>query len=158
MAELPRIDRVREGALSTVLNSDATLADGARFAGDYDNSTGRYLEADVYLYVLFDTGPPSAGTAIAELYVLFGDGETAEVFANGGDGSTGSNHTPAAQHFVDNFVSVAPSTSVTEVCMVKNVKLSHGGNRFVVENISGQTFDAMWQVDIKTKSPSIEFP
>ena len=86
------IKLLADTALQTVIDDNATLADAARAAGDYDNGTALDLEAVAYLTVQYDTGPPSAGDVVAELYVLPGDGETTEVFPDGGGAGAARHH------------------------------------------------------------------
>lgn len=136
-------------ALQTIINDDATLADAARAAGDYDNSTALDLEAVAYLTVQYDSGPPTAGDVVAELYLLPGDGESTEVFPDGGDAGLGTDDDPQAIYLVGMFESINPSLTVDEVLGSLPFPLYPAGNRFVLKNVSGQTFDATWQLDIK---------
>ena len=151
MADFLALADGKAGAVQTVINDNAALADGSRAAGDYNNATNRDPLCDVYLTVQFDTTAPSAGTLVAELYVLFGDGAGSQVYPNGGDAGLGTNHTPQASHLAGVFETVAPSTSVNEVLSIHDVALGAHGNRFVLLNTSGQQFDLTWQLDIRPK-------
>ena len=145
------IQYLADTALQNVIDDNASLADGSRAAGDYDNSDSARLdlEAVAYLTVQYDGGPPAAGDIVAELYLLPGDGETTEVFPDGGDAGLGTDDTPQAQYLVASFESINPSTSVDEVLGSLPFRLYPDGNRFVLLNTSGQTFDLTWQLDIK---------
>ncbi len=136
-------------AVQTVIDDNATLADGVRAAGDYDNGTALDLEAVAYLTVQYDTGPPDAGDIVAELYVLPGDGAGSEVFPDGGDAGLGTDDDPQAVFLVAALESINPSTTVDEVLASLPFPLYTDGNRFVIKNTAGQTFDATWQLDIK---------
>lgn len=133
----------------TVIDDNATLANGSRAAGDYDNSTELDMEAVAYLTVQYDSGPPSAGDNIAELYNLPGDGAGTEVFPEGGDAGLGTDDDPQAIYLVGVFSSINPSLTVDEVLGSLPFRLYPDTNRFVLKNTSGQTFDATWQLDIK---------
>jgi len=136
-------------AVQTVIDDDASLANGARAAGDYDNSTNLDPMARAYLTVQYDTTAPSAGDAVASLYVLYGDGAGTEVFPDGGDAAIGTDDTPQAIFQIATFESINPSTSADEVLGSLPFDLCGQTNRFVLLNTSGQTFDATWQLDIK---------
>lgn len=137
--------------VSVVIDKNATLANAARAAGDYNNDTPTADFCDAKLTVQFDTGPPAAGALAASLYVLYGDGEASEDFPEGGDGTVGANVTPQASLLVGVFETRSPSTSVDEELFVNDIPLRTGpGTRFVLVNTSGQTFDATWQLDIVT--------
>lgn len=146
---MTEIKYLADTAVQTVIDDNATLADTARAAGDYDNGTELDLEAVAYLTVQYDTGPPSAGSKIAELYVLPGDGAGTEVFPDGGDAGLGTDDDPQAIFLVGVFTSINPSTSVNEILASLPFRLYPDGNRFVLKNVSGQTFDSTWQLDIK---------
>jgi len=136
-------------ATQTVIDDDATLADAARAAGDYDNSSALDLWCDVYLTVQYDGGPPSAGDLVADLFVLPGDGAGTEVFPDGGDAGIGTDDTPQGIFYVGSFESINPSVTVDEVLCIPNVQLPANTARFVILNTSGQTFDATWIMKIK---------
>jgi len=136
-------------AVQTVIDDGASLADGARAAGDYNNGIALDIEAIAYLTVQYDSTAPSAGDSIAELYVLPGDGAGSEVFPEGGDAGLGSDDTPQAIYKVGVLESINPSTTVDEVLGTLPFVLYPNTNRFVILNTSGQTFDATWQLDIK---------
>ena len=136
-------------AVQTVIDDGATLADGGRAAGDYDNGTDLDTHCMAYLTVQWDSGAPSAGEIVGDLFILPGDGEDTEVFPEGGDAGLGTDDTPQAVFRVASFYSVNPSTSVDEVLATPPIPLYPDGNRFVFLNSSGGTFDATWQLDIK---------
>lgn len=152
---MSEIKLLRDSTLSTVINKDATLADAARAAGDYDNSSELDTHAEAYLTVQFDTGPPSAGATIADLYLLPGDGAGTEVFPEGGDGTVGDDVTPQQALYVGSFETRQPSITVDEVLCVPNIPLYGHTNRFVLMNTSGQTFDSTWQLTIKPSKAQV---
>jgi len=146
---MAEIKLLRDTALQTVIDDGATLANNVRAAADYDNSAELDLSCDVYLQVQYDAGPPAAGDKIAELYILPGDGEGTEVFPDGGDAGLGADDTPQKVFLVGVFESINPSTTVNEILGLGGIPLYGEGNRFVLLNVSGQTFDATWELRIK---------
>ncbi|MGE3932343.1 MAG: hypothetical protein AB7F67_03785 [Rhodospirillaceae bacterium] len=144
--QLKRVDRY------TVIDDNASLSNGARAAGDFDNSIGANGDGaefcTVYLQLQYDGGPPSAGTIVGELWVLPGDGEGSEQFPDGGDAGLGTDDDPQDVFNVGSFQSINPSTSVNEILSLPYVPLHPDGNRFVFKNTSGQTIDSTWQLDI----------
>lgn len=142
--------KLKEAALVTVLTTGATLASGNRAAADVDNGTNLNPVADFYLTLQYGVAP-AAGTKVAELYVLRGDGETSEVFPVGGDGTVGANVDPQAHTLAGSFESRNPSTSVDEVLVIYDVPLGVGNVRCVVKNTSGQTWDAGWTLKAKPR-------
>ena len=136
-------------AVQTVIDDDATLGNGVRAAGDYDNGTELDFYCTVYLTVQWNSTAPTAGDKVAELYILPGDGAGSEVFPEGGDAAIGTDDTPQQIFFVGAFESVNPSLTVDEVLALPGVPLAPDGNRFVLLNTSAQEFDLTWQLDIK---------
>ena len=134
-------------ALDNAIDDNATLANGVRSAGDYDNSTSGFFWTIPKLTVQYDGGPPSAGDDIADLFIIPGDAAGSEVYAEGGDAGLGTDDDPQAVFYVGTFVAVNPSLTVDEVLMLPPVPLYPHGNRFVLKNTSAQTFDATWQLD-----------
>ena len=143
--------KLKEGTKKTAIDKNATLANGSRAAGDVNNGSDLHALADAYLTVQYDAGPPTAGDIVAELYVLHGNGESPEVFPEGGDGTVGDNVDPQATTLVGVFETREPSTTVDEILIIEDIPLGIGNDRFVIKNVSGQTFDSTWQLDIKTK-------
>lgn len=136
-------------ARATVINKDATLDDGVRAAADLDNSTHKDNFCDAYLTVQWNTTAPSAGDKIAELFVIFSDGEVSPAFPEGGDGTVGTDDTPQRRHFVGAFESINPSLTVDEELLIQGIDLRPvAGCRFVLLNTSGQQFDLTWQLDV----------
>ena len=134
---------------TTAINDDAALSDGSRAAGDVTTGTkGNASFADAYLTVQFNTTAPSAGTTIAELYLLPGDGEVSQDFPEGGDAGLGSNVDPQKSLLVGVFETRDPSISVDEILIVRGIPLGIGTDRFVLKNVSGQEFDLTWQLDL----------
>lgn len=146
---MAEIKLLRDSSLSVVINDDAALTNSSRAAGDYDNSTELDIECDVYLQVQYDAGPPAAGTRVADLYVLPGDGAGTQLYPDGGDAGLGTDDDPQSDFFVGSFVSVNPSLTVNELLSLPRVRLYGHGNRFVLKNTSGQTFDSTWELRIK---------
>lgn len=147
---------LRDSALSVVIDDNAALTNGSRAAGDYDNGPELDVECEVYLQVQYDAGPPAAGTRVADLYVLPGDGAGTQIYPDGGDAGLGTDDDPQSDFFVGSFTSINPSTSVNEILGLPRVRLYGHGNRFVLKNISGQTFDSTWELRIKpSKSQTV---
>jgi hypothetical protein len=146
---MAEIKLLRDSSLNTVIDKNAALSNNARAAGDYDNSTELDLWCDAYLQVQYDGGPPAVGTKVADLYVLFGDGAGTQLYPDGGDGTVGQDDTPQATLYVGSFLTVNPSTSVNELLQIKHIPLCGHGNRFVLVNTSGQTFDSTWELRVK---------
>lgn len=137
-----------DSAVATVIDTGNTLADGARAADDYDNSSELDIECIAYLKLQYDGGPPSVGDAVGELYVL--PVFTADTTPEGGDGVTGNDDTPQAIYLVGVFESINPSTTEDEILGTLPFPLyPTTTNRFVVLNTSGQTYDATWELNIK---------
>jgi len=146
MAELKQL---RDTALATVIDDDAVLGNGARAAADYDNSAELDFSGVFYLTVQWNTTAPSANIAVAELYVLPGDGEGTEVFPEGGDAGLGTDDDPQACFLVHTFETINPSITVDETIGSPEVELYGDGNRVVLKNISGQEFDLTWILKLK---------
>lgn len=146
---MAEIKYLADTTTQTVINDDATLATTVRAAGDYDNGTELDLETVAYLTVQWDGTAPTTGDSVAELYNLPGDGAVTEVFPEGGDAAIGTDDDPQGIYLVATLVSVNPSLTVDEVLGTLPFRLYPDGNRFVLKNISGQTFDSTWQLDIK---------
>lgn len=148
----PTLRRADGGVgIQNVINDDALLANAARAAGDYDNSTNLDPFCTIQLTVQYNaivTPTIANGTPVAECYLLPGNGEASELFPNGGDAGLGQDADPQASLLVGTFVSVSPSITVDELLVIRDVLLGDAGNRFVVKNISGQEFDLTWQLDI----------
>lgn len=145
---MAEIKYLSDTGLQTVIDKNATLANGARAAGDYDNGTELDFLCDVFLENFhFDTSAPSAGVLIADLYVLRSEPDDT-TFPQGGDGSVGGDVTPQAAHYVGSFETRNPSTTVEETLSLHDVPLGPHDNRFVVVNTSGQTFTDTWQLSI----------
>lgn len=132
----------QDTAIQTIIDDNATLANAARSAGDYDNSTALDPFGIFQLTVQYDGGPPAAGTKIADLYIIPGT-STGPTYADGGDAGLGTDDTPQAIYWVASFQSINPSTTVDEVLGTVEIPL-YARNRVVVLNTSGQTFDSTW--------------
>lgn len=148
---MAEIKQLADTSKTTVIDTNTTLADAARAAGDYDNSTELDLMCDIFLSSLIFSAAPSANIIVADLYVLPGDGAVSESYPEGGDTSTGTDDTPQAVHYVGSFETINPSSSVAEVLALKDVPLGPHGNRFVLENKSGQTMHTTYDLSIMPK-------
>lgn len=146
---MAEIKYLSDTALATPIDDNATLATGVRAAGDLNNDTEQDLYCTVYLVVQWDGTAPSVGFKVADLYILPGDGEVSEVFPEGGDAGLGTDDTPQALFYVGSFESVNPSITVDETLALPGVRLYPDGNRFVLQNTSGQTFDLTWELRVK---------
>jgi len=132
---------IADTALQTLNDPGTSLATATRWAFDYDNSADLDLWLLIEVDIQFDTGPPTAGDRVFEVWVIPGDGEGTEKFADGGDASVGTDDDPAMIHFVGEMQTVNPSTGTDEV-MSLVIPLYPDGNRIVLKNVSGSTIDA----------------
>jgi len=134
-------------ARTSVMSAGATLADGVRFAADFDNDVNKDLWCNVFLNVQYNTTTPTV-SKVGELYVVPGDDESPETFPEGGDGTTGSDFTPQAIHLAGVFETINTSVISNEQIGLSGIPLYHSGNRFVFLNTSGQVMDLLWLLDI----------
>lgn len=134
--------------ISTVITG-GTLATGNRVAQPFDNTVNLDLYGDAFLTLHYDTSAPTAGTAIAELYLLPGNTVVTPSYPQGGDGSVGTNVDPQKVLLVGVFETRSPSTSVDEILAVVGIPLSPRLQRFVLKNISGQTFHTGFTLTLK---------
>lgn len=143
---------------TTVIDDDAVLVDTDWAAGDYDNSVSLDPFAHLFLTVQWNTTAPAALINVANLYSIPGDNAGTELFPGGGDAGIGTDFIPQKVFLVGTFETIDPSITVDETLVVPNVSLFFAGNRFVLENVSGEEFDLTWQLDVVPfgfKSPSI---
>jgi hypothetical protein len=139
---------VRRGK-ENISDFPSTVADGTRVAGDYDNSVNKDTFCDAYLSVEFDTGIPTAGDLIGELYVLYSDGELSpDIFPEGGDGTVGNDVDPQSNTQVGVFETRVPSLTVVEELIVRGIELRPTTCRFVFKNISSQTIGTLSELYI----------
>lgn len=112
------------------------LASGSAVSGsDEDNTpaTGNGdLEADFVLTVSYATGPPTAGTRVADLYILY---------AVDGTNFPGTSNNPE-EEFVGSFVSRNGSTSAVEYIPLKAVPMRPLKWKARLKNVSGVNFKA----------------
>ena len=143
---------------TAVINDDAVLITTDWAAGDYDNSVSLDPFAHMFLTVQWNTTAPSAGLNIANLYNIPGDNAATELFPEGGDAAIGTDDIPQKVFLVGTFETINPSITVDETLAVANISLFFAGNRFILENVSGEEFDLTWQLDIvpfSFKSPPV---
>lgn len=132
MANIQWIDGSIATALDTGLNS---LANAARaISGTIDNDAGLDLYCDLELVVQWDTSAPSAGTKIAEVYLLPSVDGT-----NFPEGS--SSLTPQKSLLVATFESRNPSISATERLVASGIPLPPRDFKLLLVNTSGQTYE-----------------
>lgn len=136
-------------AQTLVINKDASLANGSRAAGNYDNGTALDTHADFFLVVQYDGGPPTAGDTVAILWVLSADDTGTPAYPQGGDGSVGVDVDPQTTLLAGVFETRSPSVTVDEILLLKAVPLGPRENRVVLKNTSGQTFDSTWELRMK---------
>lgn len=137
----------QDTALTNVIDDNAALADGARAAGDYDNTSLLDLEAWAIITVQYDTTTPTAGDLIGELYLIPGEDDTTPTYPDGGDAGLGTDDTPQAIFLIGVFESINPSLAANEFLATRVFDL-YPNNRFIVLNTSGASYDATWQLDI----------
>ena len=137
-----------------IISSGELITDGNRRVGDYDNN-GR--TNDVFIPILslrFDSSVVASGSSVVDLYQIPGSGtgisNESYPFAGGGDGIIGENIDPSASMFVGSFNTIKPSATEVEFLALPEITLYPDGNRFIIKNISGQTFHGETQFDIKT--------
>ncbi len=135
---------VKPGAKVSIATIGSDLTNNSRVAGDYDNSVDNWLEADVYMVSDYQTTAPAANLRVADLYVLFGNGESTEKFPEGGDGTTGSDDNPQGALFVGSYETINPNNAgVSETLCIPNVAINGRKTiRFVMQNVSGQIMDS----------------
>lgn len=134
---MAEIKYLADSSLATVIDPNAAVTNGTRISGDYNNDTELDLEAIPFLTLQWDSTAPSAGVNVFDLYVLPGDGEGTEVYPTGGVSVR-----PQSVFLVGTFECRSPSTTVDEVLALPPIRLYPNSNRFVLENVSGQTADA----------------
>ena len=138
-------------ARTTVINTDAILADGARAAATYDNDVNKDLYCNAFLTVQYNTAFPAAGTKMGELYVLPGDDAATEAFP---EPDEATDIDPQKIFLVGVFESRRGSITVDEELVAPGIPLYHSGNRFLFINKSGQEMDLTWQLDIVPFTPT----
>jgi len=129
--------KYEEGALVTLINtaSSSTLTDGSLIGVAYDNTgaSDLWFWANFQLKLKFTGGIPTAGDAVAELYLC-------PKVSNYPEGYDGTN-TPQAALLVGVFETRAPSTTVTEHLVLPAILLTPAEMYIVIKNISGESFD-----------------
>ena len=115
------------GSLATSSESSGNMASGV-----YDNTTALDMYADFQLTIQYNSGPPAAGTKVAELYILpLVDGTNPASQVSGGQ--------PQKALLVATFESVLPSTSAVEYLDALGIPLPAGKFELVLKNTSGVT-------------------
>ncbi len=137
------------GSPSTGITMTADVTNGSRRAFDYANSTNKHLLAHLLIEgIQYLTTAPTAGTIVAEVYVLPGDGQGSETFPggggrNGGDtGDVGQDRDPQPIWLAAVVTCINPSTAADDDPLGCIVPIFPGTNRIVIKNVSGQTWDA----------------
>ena len=129
------VQTLMQTALDGLANNTLVVSSetgGNMTSGAYDNSSALDLYADFELAICYATAP-SAGTRIAELYLLpSADGTN---YAS----LDGSNQ-PQKALLIAVFESRNPSTSAVERLLVPGVSLPPGKFKLVLKNTSGQAF------------------
>ncbi len=129
------VQTLMQTALDSLANNTLVVSSetsGNMSSGAYDNTSALDLYADFELAVCYATAP-SAGTKVAELYLLPSvDGTN---FAT----VDGSNQ-PQKALLIATFESRNPSTSGVERLTVPGVSLPPGKFKLVLKNTSGQAF------------------
>lgn len=133
---------------SIIMDTNATLSDPGRKAVAYNNSNGDQY-ADFFLDVEYETSLPTAGAIVGELFLLPGDGAGTEEFAEGGDGTVGSNVDPQKIHQVGFFETRNPSLTVIETLVIAAVQLYPANGRIVIKNVAGRPYGALWELRIR---------
>ena len=146
---MPEVRQLADTALINLIINHAALGNNARAAALLTNDTEKDFECIFMLEDLSYSGtPPTEGDRIGDLYVIPGNGEGTEVFPEGGDGTVGDDVDPQAVFLVGSFETRQPSDTVVEVLGVVARIYAHG-NRIVVINRAGQSWDANWDLNAK---------
>lgn len=135
---MAEIKWLADTTLQTLSDPNASLANGVRWAFDYDNSTELDVLGFLYFAIQYDTTAPAQGDDVLEVYVMPGDGEGTETFPRGGDGTVGGDDDPDARWHVGTVACREPSLTTDEVLGLV-IPLYPDGNRIVVKNVSQQT-------------------
>ena len=136
-------------SVQTLIDDNLALVTTDWAAGDYDNGTALDLWANIYLTLQYDTTAPAANLPVANLYLIPGDGAGTEVYPTGGDAGLGTDFIPQGVFYVGSFECINPSITTDEVLCLPRIPLYPDGNRFVIENISGYSFDSTWILKMK---------
>lgn len=147
------VERWNLGTTVTITAPAASLADAARKGAAFANGTNKDIYGDLFLSLKYDTSAPAAGTKVAEVYLLPGNGDATELFPEGGDGTVGSNVDPQKVLLVGALESRNPSTTVNEVLTVPGVVLPPGNSRIVLKNTSGKTINSNYALTLKPYEP-----
>jgi hypothetical protein len=126
--------------LQSLANNTSVLSTPA-----YDNSLAGKLDllADFLLAIQYATGPPTAGTKVADLYLLpSADGTN---FPSAG----GSPSIPQKALFIGTFETRAPSTTVLEYLAVPGVPLPPLKLKVLLVNTSGVALHASASMFLK---------
>lgn len=113
----------------------ASLVDGSYCApgASYNNSANLDLKADFTILLKFANTTPAAGSAVAELYGLPSIDGTNYASVDG-------NNQPQMDTFLGTVECRAPSNSSPEVLVLTGLPLSPRKYKFVLKNVSGQTW------------------
>ncbi len=131
------VQTLMQTALDSLANNALVVSSetsGNMSSGAYDNSSALDLYADFELAVCYATAP-SAGTKVAELYLLpSADGTNFP--------SVDGSNQPQKALLIATFESRNPSTSAVERLTAPGISLPPGKFKFVVKNTSGQAFQS----------------
>lgn len=119
-----------------------SLSNGSEAEGTFDNGTNLDLMVDLILAIQYNAGPPSAGTKVAEVYLL-GQPDGTNYATVGSDGI------PQKSLLVAALESRAPSTSALEYLVAYGIPLLPGNNKFRLSNTSGQTLHSSASMFLK---------
>lgn len=127
----------KDGSISTLLSSGLnSLANGSRaISSAYDNTTNLDLYGDLELAIAYTTSAPTAGTKVADVYLLpTVDGTN---YAEGG-----TSLTPQALLLVATFESRNGATGAVEYLIAPGIPLPSRSFKVLLVNTSGKTLHA----------------
>lgn len=121
-------------SVDTLLTTDLdSLANAARAISSAVENSERDLYGDLELVVRYAAGPPTAGTKIAEVYIVPSVDGT-----NYAEGSTSV--TPQKALLVASFEARSPSTSAVERLIVLGITIPPRTHKYLLVNTSGQAY------------------
>lgn len=121
-------------AVQTLLSAglDDLVTNGLALSSAYNNASALDLVADFELVICYASGPPAAGTKVAELYLLASVDAT-----NYPEGS--SSVTPQQGLLIGSFESRASSTSVVERLTLSGMPIPPLNFKVLLKNTSAVT-------------------
>lgn len=133
---------LEKGTLATPIDTGSSLGNGDNTSAVWNNSDNVTF-VNAWLRVYFDTTAPSPGALIAELWYLPSDGEGTPDYPE-----TDATDNAQAALKVGVFETINPSLSTAESLVIRRIAVEPGNGTWLIHNISGQTFNSTWQLDL----------